>query len=134
MVLSCTLEGQDSGTRGSLDRFEIWKSCGSSALFLFGPAASYFVTSTLWGGITPSTFISLWKQLQLKIIFCRVDSELRLLHWPYQFFVPHRRKKGTEEKRLRIAEHVGGLGFCGIRLLVVSLLRIAVSFTLLFFF
>lgn len=27
VVLSCTLEGQDSGTRGSLDRFEIWKSC-----------------------------------------------------------------------------------------------------------
>lgn len=103
-------------------------------MFLFGPAASYFVTSTLWGGITPSTFISLWKQLQWKIIFCRVDSELRLLHWQYQFFVPHRRKKGTEEKRLRIAEQVGGLGFCGIRLLVVSLLRIAVSFTLLFFF
>ncbi|KAK9223531.1 hypothetical protein WN944_011976 [Citrus x changshan-huyou] len=40
---------KDSGTRGSLDRFEIWKSCGSSALFLFGPAASYFVTSDIMG-------------------------------------------------------------------------------------
>lgn len=44
VVLSCTLEGQDSGRRGSSDRFEIWKSCGSFALFLFGPVASYFVT------------------------------------------------------------------------------------------
>lgn len=101
VVLSFNLEGQDSGTRGSLDRFEIWKSCGSSALFLVGPAASYFVTLTLWGGITPSTLISLWKQLQLKIIFCRVDSELLLLHWQSQFFVPHRREKGYEPQKLR---------------------------------